>query len=49
MAEELAVALVTAVDGDQHDSGTVDGEESADGVELGGEDFKNDEGEGELG
>lgn len=46
--EELAVALVAAVDGDEHDGGAVDGEEGADGVELGREDLEDDEGEGEL-
>ncbi|KXH37567.1 hypothetical protein CSIM01_07495 [Colletotrichum simmondsii] len=47
--EELAVALVPAEDGDEHDGGAVDGEQGADGVELRGEDFEDDEGEGELG
>lgn len=46
--EELPVALVAAVDGDQHDGGAVDGEEGADGVELGVEDLEDDEGKGEL-
>ena len=46
--EELAVALVATVDGDEEDGGAVDGEEGADGVELGGEDLEDDEGEGEL-
>lgn len=46
--EELAVALVAAVDCDEHDGGAVDGEEGSDGVELGREDLEDDEGEGEL-
>ena len=46
--EELAVALVAAVDGDEEDGGAVDGEEGADGVELGREDLEDNEGEGEL-
>lgn len=45
--EELAVALVAAVDGDEEDGGAKGGEEGADGVELLGEDFEDDEGEGE--
>lgn len=45
--EELAVALVAAVDGDEQDGGAKGGEEGADGVELLGEDFENDEGERE--
>lgn len=45
--EELAVALVAAVDGDEEDGGAKGGEEGADGVELLGEDFENNEGEGE--
>lgn len=46
--EELPMTFVAAVHGDEHDGGAVDGEEGADGVELGGEDFEDDEGEGEL-
>ena len=46
--EELAVALVPAVDGDEEDSGAVDGEEGANGVEFGREDLEDDEGKGEL-
>lgn len=46
--EELAVALVAAVYGYEHDGGAVDGKEGADGVELGREDLEDDEGEGEL-
>lgn len=46
--EELAVALVPPVHGDEEDGDAVDGEEGADGVELGREDLEDDEGEGEL-
>ncbi len=46
--EELAVAFVAAVDGDEQDGGAVAGQQGADGVELGGEDLEHDEGEGEL-
>lgn len=46
--EELAMALVAAVDGDEEDGGAVGGEEGADGVELGGENFEDDEGKGKL-
>ena len=46
--EELAVALVAAEDGDEHDGGAVDGEEGADGVELGREDLEDDQSEREL-
>lgn len=46
--EELALALVAAVDGDEQDGDAVGGEEGADGVELLGEDLEDDEGEGEL-
>lgn len=48
-AEELAVALVAAVHGHDHDGGAVGREEGAGGVELGREDLEDDEGEGELG
>ena len=46
--EELALALVAAVDGDEQDGDAVGGEEGANGVELLGEDLEDDEGEGEL-
>lgn len=46
--EELAMALVAAVDGGEKDGGGVGGEEGADGIELVGEDFEDDEGKGEL-
>lgn len=46
--EELPVPLEAAVDGDEHDGDTVGGEERADRVELGCEDAKDDECEGEL-
>ena len=42
--EELALAVVPPVDGDEHDGGPVGGEEGADGVELLGEDLEDDEG-----
>lgn len=45
--EELAVALVPAVDGDEENSGTKGGKEGADGVEFLCEDLEDDEGEGE--
>lgn len=41
-AEKLPVALVAAVDGDEHDGGAVDSKERADGVELGREDLEDD-------
>ncbi|RFU73889.1 hypothetical protein TARUN_8370 [Trichoderma arundinaceum] len=45
--EELAIALVPAIHGDEEDGGAKGGEEGADGVELLGKDLENDEGEGE--
>ncbi|KKP03017.1 hypothetical protein THAR02_04896 [Trichoderma harzianum] len=45
--EELAMALVAAVHGDEENGGAKGGEEGADGVELFGEDFEDDKGEGE--
>lgn len=47
--EELPVALVAAVDGDQQHAGPVQREQGADGVEVGREDLEDDEGEAELG
>lgn len=46
--EELALALIAAVDGDEEDGGAIGGEEGADGVELRGEDLEDDERKGEL-
>lgn len=46
--EELLVALIAAVDGDQQHAGPVQREEGADGVEVGREDLEDDEGEAEL-
>ena len=46
--EELAVALVAAVDGDEQDGGAVAREERPDGVELRGEDLEDNQGEAEL-
>lgn len=46
--EELAVTLVTAVDGDEQYGGAVDGKKGANSVEFGRKNLEDDEGEGEL-
>jgi hypothetical protein len=48
LGEELAIPLVTTEETDQEDAGGVDREQGPDAVELGGEDFQDDEREGEL-
>lgn len=48
LVEELAIALLATVGADEEHAGAVDGEQGADGVELGGEDLEHDEREGEL-
>lgn len=48
LGEELSVPLRAAEEADDEDAGTVDGEQSTDTVEFGGEDLEHDEGEGKL-
>lgn len=48
LREELLIALLPSKPAGKEDTRSVDGEESADGVELGREDLKDDEGEREL-
>lgn len=47
-AEELAVPLLAAQQGDDQHAGAVDGEQGADAVEFRREDLEHHEGEGEL-
>lgn len=49
LREELSVSLGAAEQSNDQDTGTVDGEQRTDTVELGGEDLEHDEGKGELG
>lgn len=49
LAEELPVPLHASEGAHAQDTGAIDGEEGADGVELRGEDLEDDEGEAELG
>lgn len=46
--EELAISLMSPVDGCQCNARPVRGEQRSNGVELGAEDAQHDEGEGEL-
>lgn len=47
--EELSVSSRAAEKSNNEDTGTVDGEQRTDTVELGGEDLEDDERKGELG
>jgi hypothetical protein len=46
--EELALSLVSSVDGDEKNPNSVGSKEGANGVELLGKNLENDEGKGEL-
>ena len=48
LGKKLLIPLLPPQQARQKNAGTVDGEEGADGVELGGEDLEDDEREGEL-
>ena len=47
--EELPIALISSVDGAEHDGSAVHREQRAYCIELGGEDLEDDEGKAELG